>query len=234
MATFSAACKTIHVSPLPKQNNSDSVGVIQNLCMTSDQGQILGPELNLMEMTEVEYTHLQHIIQIHMEAQAADPDESDARSSAVFALGNLATQPGTTKDDAESMMVSPSSTTQAIDLSTSTDEQPAISDSSHQETLSVQEMKMVLAGDAVGVLGERTPTTCGEVPGPVLAKVHVTRVEAPVKSSTSFLTQPHPPARVCLEKRFNCTPGDIPRQQDVQTAGFSKYVSLKECCAICS
>ncbi|XP_071750736.1 transcription factor-like 5 protein [Centroberyx gerrardi] len=201
MSTFSTACKTVHVSPSSREYSCDSVGMIvsQSGCMTHDPGQILGTELNLMEMTEVEYTHLQHIIQTHMEAQAADPDGSDVRCHPTTA---------TTKDAAVSIVISPSPTTQAIDLSTSTEEQSLMS----------------------SLPGEKTPTTCGEVPVSVLARVrrevNVTQAEPPANSSTSLLTRPHPSARVCLEKRFNCVPGDIPRQQDAQSAVLSNFLTI--------
>lgn len=179
--------------PSSREYSCDSLGVIvgQSGCMALDQGQILSTELSLAEMTEIEYTHLQHVAQTHMEAQAADPDGSDAR----FHIS---------EDASGSIVVSLSPTTHAIDLSTSTEEQSLM----------------------CGLPGEKTPTTFGEVPASVLARaqseVGVTQAEPPAISSISSSSRPYSAARVCLEKRFNCMPGDIPRPQDAQSAVLSK------------
>lgn len=229
----SPACKTIHVSPALGQYNPDSVEVImsQNGCVPNDQSQILGTELNLMEMTEVEYTHLQHIIQSHMEAQAAGPEGSeDARfNTTVFTVENSAPQP--TNCEAEYPAKSPPNTPPDA-MSTSTDEQRYILGGLNQDgQVDIKEIKMALVSDGNVIPGERTPTTCGEVPISVLAKVRSAvdatqerGLEAYNNGSTQLLSRPNPPARVRLEKRFNCTPCDIPRQQDVQSAALSKYV----------
>uniref|UniRef100_A0A667ZI55 BHLH domain-containing protein n=1 Tax=Myripristis murdjan TaxID=586833 RepID=A0A667ZI55_9TELE len=195
MSAFSTACKGISVSPSSREYSCDSLGVMvgQSGCMALDQGQILSTELSLAEMTEIEYTHLQHVVQTHMEAQAADPDGSDAR----FHIS---------EDASGSIVVSLSPTTQAIDLSTSTEEQSLMS----------------------GLPGEKTPTTFGEVPASVLARaqseVGVTQAEPPANSSNSSSSRPYSTARVCLEKRFNCMPGDIPRPQDAQSAVLSNLI----------
>ncbi|XP_029912586.1 transcription factor-like 5 protein [Myripristis murdjan] len=197
MSAFSTACKGISVSPSSREYSCDSLGVMvgQSGCMALDQGQILSTELSLAEMTEIEYTHLQHVVQTHMEAQAADPDGSDAR----FHIS---------EDASGSIVVSLSPTTQAIDLSTSTEEQSLMS----------------------GLPGEKTPTTFGEVPASVLARaqseVGVTQAEPPANSSNSSSSRPYSTARVCLEKRFNCMPGDIPRPQDAQSAVLSNFLTV--------
>ncbi|KAM9506133.1 transcription factor-like 5 protein [Salvelinus alpinus] len=231
----SPACKTIHVSPALGQYNPDSVEVImsQNGCVPNDQSQILGTELNLMEMTEVEYTHLQHIIQSHMEAQAAGPEGSgDARfNTTVFTVENSAPQP--TNCEAEYPAKSPPNTPPDA-MSTSTDEQQYILGSLNQGgQVDIKEIKMVLVSDGNVIPGERTPTTCGEVPGSVLAKVRSAvdatqerGLEAYNNGSTQLLSRPNPPARVRLEKRFNCAPCDISRQQDVQSAALSNFLTM--------
>uniref|UniRef100_A0A8C3A3V9 BHLH domain-containing protein n=1 Tax=Cyclopterus lumpus TaxID=8103 RepID=A0A8C3A3V9_CYCLU len=148
----------------------------QGACLTIDHGQILGPELGLMEMSEVEYTHLQHLIQVHMEAHAAPPDVPDGRS-----------HPD-----------SPVMPTQAIDLSTSTDEHYLV------------------------MPGEKTPASHGEVPGFVLARVRGqdSPTELRADCSTSSQMRSRSSARVCLEKRFNSLSADTPRPQDIQSAFF--------------
>ncbi|XP_029994668.1 uncharacterized protein LOC115422452 [Sphaeramia orbicularis] len=117
MSAFSTSCKTVHMSPSPSstEHTCESVGLIlsQGGFLTHDQGQVLGTELGLMEMTEVEYTHLQHFIQADMDMQAAASDGPDGRSYSDTVI---------TKDAPGSAVVSLFSTAEAIDLSTSTDE----------------------------------------------------------------------------------------------------------------
>ncbi|XP_059189957.1 transcription factor-like 5 protein [Centropristis striata] len=112
MSSFPSAHKTLHVSPSSRDHTCDPVGLIlsQGRCLTHDHGQILGPEFGLMEMSEVEYTHLQHFIQAHMEANVTPPD---ARSHPAM---------GMVKDPTGSTVMSPLMVSQAIDLSVSTDE----------------------------------------------------------------------------------------------------------------
>lgn len=191
MSSFSSASKTIHVSPSSSSREhpcDSSVGVIlsQSGCLTYDQGQMMGTELGLMEMTEVEYTHLQHLIQSHVEAHTAPPDVSDVRSAAVMVK--------------DTTVISPLASTQAIDLSTSTEEHCLV------------------------MTGENTPASYGEVPGFVLARVRGENslTESPANSSTSSQKRSRSAARVCLEKRFNTMSADSPRQQDIQSAVLSK------------
>lgn len=194
MSSFPSAFKSIH-SPSFREHTCDSVGVIlsQGGCLTQDHGQMLGAELGL-EMSEVEYTHLHHLIQAHMEAQAAaaaPPDGPDARSYPATV---------TFKGATGSMAMSPFTTTQAIDLSTSTDEH------------------------CVGTSGEKTPASYGEVPGFVLARVRGedSPTDPRANSSTSSQKRCRSAARVCLEKRFSMLSADTPRQQDIQSAVLSK------------
>ncbi|XP_040920311.1 transcription factor-like 5 protein [Toxotes jaculatrix] len=198
MAAFSSACKTLHapLSPSSREHTCDSsVGlVLSQGGWSHDQGQTLGTELGLMEMTEVEYTHLQHLIQAHVEAQAGPPDGSDARA-----------QPATVMEDTTgSPVISPLTTTQAIDLSTSTDEHSLV------------------------MPGEKTPASYGEVPGFVLARIRgeVSPTEPPANSSTSSQKRPRSAARVCLEKRFNTVSADTPRQLDIQSAVLSNFLTI--------
>ncbi|XP_040008676.1 uncharacterized protein LOC120803811 isoform X2 [Xiphias gladius] len=199
MSAFSSAFKSIHVSPSPSSRDltCDSVGLIlsQGGCLTHDQGQMLGTELGLMEMTEVEYTHLQHLIQAHMEAQAGPPDGPDARPHPASVRATDATG---------STMISPVTTTQAIDLSTSTDEHCLV------------------------MPGEKTPASYGEVPGFVLARVRgeESPTKPPANSSTSSQKQSRSAARVCLEKRFNAVSADSARQKDIQSAVLSNFLTI--------
>ncbi|XP_035511945.1 transcription factor-like 5 protein [Morone saxatilis] len=193
MSSLSSACKTIHVSPSFKEHTCECVGVIfsQGACSAQEQGQMLGTELGMMEMSEVEYTHLQHLIQAQMEA--APPDGPDARS-----------HPATVMVKDGSTMISPFATTQAIDLSTSTDEHCLV------------------------MPGEKTPASYGEVPGFVLARVRGedSPTESRTNSSVSSQKRSRSAARVCLEKRFSTMPTDTPRQQDIQSAVLSNFLTM--------
>ncbi|XP_074499900.1 uncharacterized protein LOC141772617 [Sebastes fasciatus] len=195
MSSFPQACRTLHVSPSSREHACEPVGMIlsQGGCLTHDHGQMLGPELGLMEMSEVEYTHLQHLIQAHMEAHIAPPDVPDARSATL-----------TAKDGTGSVVISPFTTTQAIDLSTSTEEHCLV------------------------MPGEKTPASYGEVPGFVLARVRGadSPTEPRANSSTSSQNRSRSAARVCLEKRFNTLSADTPRQQDIQSAVLSNFWTM--------
>ncbi|XP_037334232.2 transcription factor-like 5 protein [Pungitius pungitius] len=95
MSSYPSACATLpHEPPSP---------------MTIDHGQVPGPEPGLMEMSEVEYTHLQHLFHPHLEPHAV------ALSDAPAARRHAATD----KDEAPAL---PIVTTRAIDLATLTDE----------------------------------------------------------------------------------------------------------------
>ncbi|XP_041656269.1 transcription factor-like 5 protein [Cheilinus undulatus] len=109
MSLFSS-CQTIHSSPSYKEHTCDCAGVSQGGCLTHDQGQMLGPEL--VQMSEVEYAHLQHLFQSQMETQAAPPDSPDASSPPAAVI---------VKDAPGSEVISPY-TSQVMDLSTSSED----------------------------------------------------------------------------------------------------------------
>ncbi|KAK9514908.1 hypothetical protein VZT92_025590 [Zoarces viviparus] len=112
MSSFPSACTALHVSPSSREHTCDLGGVTlsQGGCLMIDHGQMLGPELSLLEMSEVEYTHFQHLIQAQMEIHVAPPELPAARSHPATVM---------VKD---TTVTSPIMTTQAIDLSISMDE----------------------------------------------------------------------------------------------------------------
>ncbi|KAM3618191.1 uncharacterized protein V6R79_017031 [Siganus canaliculatus] len=191
MASLSSPGKTIPASLSTRDHPLDSVGLIfnQSGCLPHNQVQMFGSELGLMEISEAEYAHLQHLI--HTTA----PDVLHARSPPASVL---------VKDDTGSTMMSPSTTSQAIDLSTSTDEHCLV------------------------MSAEKTPVSHGEVPDFVLAKV--INEESPTEKhhnrSASSLKQTRSAARVCLEKRFSSMSADTPRQQDYQSSLFTNFVTI--------
>ncbi|XP_075955904.1 uncharacterized protein LOC142958356 [Anarhichas minor] len=194
MSSFPSACTTFHVSPSSREHTCDLGGVILNHggCVTIDHGQMLGPELGLVEMSEVEYTHLQHLIQAQMEVHVAPPELPAARSHPATVMVKDAT------------VTSPIVTTQAIDLSTSMDE--------HHQVMP----------------GEKTPASHGEVPGFVLARVRGedSPTELRANSSTYSQTRSRSAARVCLEKRFNALSANTTKQQDIQSAVLSNFLTM--------
>nr|XP_046253407.1 transcription factor-like 5 protein isoform X2 [Scatophagus argus] len=138
-----------------------------------------GTELGLMDMSEVEYTHFQHL------HQAEPPDGPFAKSHPATAMVKDAT--------ATPPQTSAFTSTQAIDLSASTDE------------------------NCLVMSGEKTPASYGEVPGYVLARVRGEDcpTEPRTNSSTSSQERSRSAARVCLEKRFKTMYAESPRQQDI-------------------
>ncbi|XP_068193441.1 uncharacterized protein [Antennarius striatus] len=111
------------------------------------------------------------------------------------------------KDAAGSPSDSLLTATQAVDLSTS----------SH--------------GHSLGMAGERTPPSHGEVPGYVLARVD--DVNDPSESQTvsraAPLTQTRSSVRVCLGKLFNSKCADAPTQEDVQASVPSSLLTMLQC-----
>ncbi|XP_031422260.1 transcription factor-like 5 protein isoform X2 [Clupea harengus] len=235
--TTSVACKALHASP-SGQYISDPVSVIvsQNGCVSNEQGQVLSSEFSLLEMTEVEYSHLQHIIQSHMEAQAGEQEASSEirTNSAVYSEDRASSHQHSEPDyTANSPPSSPSAC--QTDTQSSSDVRYTISGISQEGDMDIQDIKMVLISDPSDNVstGERTPTSCGEVPGSVLAKVRCAmeasrdRVETcDNKSGPVLESRPNPSARVRLEKRFNCSPCDVSRQQDSQSAALNTLLTM--------
>lgn len=106
--SFSSTYKNINVLPSSREQISDSAGMIvsQGGCFTHEHGQVLGSELGLMEMTEVDCSHLQHLV----EAQSEFPDVRCHLSTVMV------------KEQATSTVISPFRSAQAIDLSTSNED----------------------------------------------------------------------------------------------------------------
>ncbi|KAL3064548.1 hypothetical protein OYC64_000745 [Pagothenia borchgrevinki] len=188
---------SLYVSPSSREHTFDPVGVIlsQGGCLTHDHGPMMGPELGMMELSEVEYTNFQHLIQAHVEAHITPLDLPYAKShpSATVMV----------KDTTGSTAQSPLATTQAIDLSTSTDDHSLMP-------------------------GEKTPASYGEVPGFVLARVRGedSQSEPYSNSSSSSQKKSVSAARVCLEKRFNTMSADTPRHQDIKSAVLSNFLTM--------
>ncbi|KAI5612076.1 hypothetical protein C0J50_0744 [Silurus asotus] len=204
--TTSVACKLSYVTPPSGQYVSEPVNVIvgQKAC---DQGQATSSEMNLLEMTEVEYTHLQHLIQSHMEAQdGAEEVRLNPSSSAECESENdcMACQPGASSSSSSSSLL-----TQSV--------------SSNQRADDRQEVLLYSDPSSISSLGESTPTGSAEIHSSFLAMKMRCVMEGARERSVSrrvfpFSLRPNPPARVCLEKRFNCASCDSTKKSESQAA----------------
>lgn len=218
--TTSVACKTSYVTPPSGQYVSEPVNVIvsQKGC---DQGQVVGSEFNFMEMTEVEYTHLQHLIQSHMEAQdGAEEVRLNPPSS-------------TDRENKNSYRVCPSPYTAPAcqpDASSSSclpSDAQFVSVPGNRGSEDSQEGKALLYSDpsSISSLGESTPVGNGEVPSAVLVKMRcymeAARERNDHRRALPHGSRPNPPARVRLEKRFNCDSCDLTTKQESQAAALN-------------
>ncbi|XP_053280007.1 uncharacterized protein LOC128441912 [Pleuronectes platessa] len=166
------------------------------------QGQMLEAELDLMEFSDGQYSHLQRIIPADMEA-GTGPDGGlmsrawpDVRDHP--AAGTVTDVPGPT-------LTSPLATTQAIDLSVAPEDHSPV------------------------IPGQKTPASFAEVPAFVLAGMGGDR--SPTKVSFKSRASSQVPgqrfsARVCLEKRFNTMAVDLQRQRDVQSEAVCHFVKI--------
>ncbi|XP_053498742.1 transcription factor-like 5 protein [Ictalurus furcatus] len=223
--TTSVSCKTSYVTPPSGQYVSEPVNVIisQKEC---DQGQVVNSEFNLMEMTEVEYTHLQHLIQSHMEAQDG-PEELRVNP------------PSTTECGSENSCkacpfpyASPACPPDASSSSSFPTDVQFVSVPSNQGSEDSQEVKMLLYSDpsSISTLGGSTPTSNGEVPSSMLVKLRCVMDGARERNDNRRVlplgSRPNPPARVCLEKRFNCDSCDLTKKQESQAAVLNTFLSM--------
>ncbi|KAF4077870.1 hypothetical protein AMELA_G00193080 [Ameiurus melas] len=194
--TTSVSCKTSYVTPPSGQYVSEPENVIigQKDC---DQGQGVNSEFNLMEMTEVEYTHLQNLIQSHMEAQdGAEELRLNPPSTTERGNGNIC-----------QACPSPAYLPDVSSSSSFPTDVQFVSVPSNQAGEDSQAVKMLLYSDpsSISSFGGSTPTSNGEVP-------------------SSMLTRPT--ARVCLEKRFNCDSCDLTKKQESQAAVLNTFLSM--------
>uniref|UniRef100_A0A3B3RY75 Uncharacterized protein n=1 Tax=Paramormyrops kingsleyae TaxID=1676925 RepID=A0A3B3RY75_9TELE len=188
-------------------------------CCTASAEVTLGPAVNgqgladfsLVEMTEVEYTHLQHIFYSHMEAtEQSEPGDAGldmgcaVSCPAVHAV-QLDTPTSTEGDHAAAQTPCPAAL------------RSGRTPSPHGHSPDFPEMRMIPGGDPAN---ERTPNGCGEVPEPILARAQGRSVVARGGQGASSETRPSPAARVCLEKRF-----EMPHLQ----ASHEQGAALKYC-----
>ncbi|MEQ2180454.1 hypothetical protein GOODEAATRI_001412 [Goodea atripinnis] len=185
--------KSLHASSTSSGHTSDFVGLIwsQGTCGTQGQGLTVGSEFDLTEMSDVECSHFQQFIQMQMEPGLSDTPNASPPPAALVV-----------QDASCSTWISPRTSSQAIDLTTST------SNDYHSLVMP----------------GEKTPVFYGEVPSFVLARIG--GEESPIKAAMKEGASSKNRARVCLEKRFNSMCPETTRQQDSCSAVVSKLVSV--------
>lgn len=143
-----------------------------------------------LEMSDAEISHLKRLIQVDTETHAEychGPNASH-RPAAVML-----------RDASGSITISTLMSTQAVDLSASTDDQSLMP-------------------------GEQTPACYGEVPGLVLAKIicEDSPTVPPAKRRTYSHVGFRSAAKVCLDKRFRTMSPETRRQQDVPSSRLSR------------
>uniref|UniRef100_A0A8C8RBI1 Transcription factor like 5 n=1 Tax=Pelusios castaneus TaxID=367368 RepID=A0A8C8RBI1_9SAUR len=211
----------------PEGPRDSSVGE-QNLSFTTT-------DLNLVEMTEIEYTQLQHILCSHMEAQANDGEMEAKLNAAFFSASNPTDQP---------QHQSSVNTNQAGYSSCSGNQSvyPVIcqsgvaSDSNFMGSnqclghIDFQELRMMLLSESNLPSNEidKTPNSSSvEVTGPGLVRVkHGENVGGTNKETVladNSATAPEPRSksavRVRLEDRFNSIQTENHRCQEPQESG---------------
>ncbi|KAJ8403939.1 hypothetical protein AAFF_G00342890 [Aldrovandia affinis] len=220
---MSVTCEIESRSSPPELYSAIPVEVAE-YTMPSDQGMVLNSvsEFNLAEMTDMEYTHLQHIIYSQMEAQSEEKVPGDAASSPP-AIHTLYTSADpqidfkyTAKTPSPTVGQSNTPSPELQCLSTSSDEQNDF-----------QEIKVILMGDPDHT-PDRTSTTYGE---PVLARANAMENSEHTMGSTygrgaAVEMRPNPPARVRLESRFTCSPRQQESRHDQPTAQNSVLSKL--------
>lgn len=207
----SVACKTEYVTPPSGQDvpQPPSTVIIPNGC---GREQEVTADVNLMGVTEMESTHLQHLI--NMEVQVPDGEVRFNPSSYTVVKPTSRTCP--------SPSGSPARRPNALTLAYSDAQCLALN---IETTENRQEVSMALYNHSSGDSnpGQKTPVRCAEVPSPLLPKVKY--AVGGLKGSHRNIPpgpRTNPPARVCLETRFNCEPTDLTKQQEA--AVLNMYV----------
>ncbi|XP_048860269.1 LOW QUALITY PROTEIN: transcription factor-like 5 protein [Brienomyrus brachyistius] len=191
-------------------------------CCSASAEVTLGPAVNghgladfsLVEMTEVEYTHLQHIIYSHMEAaEQSEPGDAglDIDCAVSFRLSTQCSPVPPTSiegDHAAAQTLCPAAP------------RSGRTPSPHGHNPDFPEIITIPAGDPAN---ERTPNGSGVVPEPILARAQGRSVVARGAPGVPSETRPSPTARVCLEKRF-----EMPHMQASHEQGttLSSFLSM--------
>uniref|UniRef100_A0A8D0C2Q8 Uncharacterized protein n=1 Tax=Salvator merianae TaxID=96440 RepID=A0A8D0C2Q8_SALMN len=206
----------------------------QNLSFTTT-------DLSLVEMTEIEYTQLQHILYSHMETQANENETENRLNSSCFSANNP-NQPQclSSCNSSQGGFSSNSSGNQSLYPVIC---QPGLaSDSNFMGTnqclghIDLQELRMMLLNESSFPLNQAEKTPSGssiDSTGQNSVKVKITenlggtnKENIPVENSAPVLeSRAKSAVRVRLEDRFNSIQTEIPRCQETQEAG----VAINKC-----
>ncbi|XP_068928667.1 transcription factor-like 5 protein isoform X3 [Petaurus breviceps papuanus] len=198
-------------------------------------------DLNLVEMTEIEYTQLQHILYSHMEAQANEGELETRLNSAFFSASNpssqaqyqsssSASQPSYSSNSTGSQSVYP-----VICQSGLTSDGSFVGSNQCLGHIDFQELRMMLLSESnlpvtVANQVEKTPNSSSvEVTGHSVVRVkHGENVGGPNKENIAVEnlapvpeTRSKSAVRVRLEDRFNSIQTEIPRCQEPQESGVT-------------
>ncbi|XP_050763349.1 transcription factor-like 5 protein isoform X1 [Gymnogyps californianus] len=202
----------------------------QNLSFTTT-------DVSLVEMMEIEYTQLQHILYSHTEAQASE-GEVEARLNSFSSPGNSAEPPlhqtslNTSQEGCSSNSSGNQSVYPVICQSGLPSDSNLLSSNPHLGYADFQELRMMLLSESNLPLNQtdKTPNTSSvEVPGHSLVKVKhsenfVGMNKGNILVENSALA-PEPRSksavRVRLEDRFNSIQTENPRCQEPQESGVT-------------
>ncbi|XP_025948634.2 transcription factor-like 5 protein isoform X2 [Dromaius novaehollandiae] len=203
----------------------------QNLSFTTT-------DLSLVEMTEIEYTQLQHILYSHMEAQASEGEVEARLNSAFFSAGNSADPPlhqaslNTSQDGYSSNSAGNQSLYPVICQSGVPSDSSLLSSNPCMGHIDFQELRMMLLSESSLPLNQtdKTPNSSSvEVPGRSLVRVkHGDNVVGTNKENVlADSSAPAPESRaksavrVRLEDRFNSIQTENPRCQEPQESAVT-------------
>ncbi|KAM4622956.1 transcription factor-like 5 protein [Discoglossus pictus] len=194
-------------------------------------------DLNLVEMTEIEYTQLQHILYSHMEAQANE-GELETRLNSAFFTANPPTHPQYQSTNITNQTSFTSSSTggqtghPVICQSSLASESNILSANQSLGHIDFQELRMMLLSESnlpvnSGTTTEKAPVyTGGDSLGPSSMRVRQAdntsrtnkenEIVAPVPEARSKSA-----VRVRLEDRFNSIQTEMPRGQEPQESGVT-------------
>ncbi|XP_025897786.1 transcription factor-like 5 protein [Nothoprocta perdicaria] len=186
----------------------------QNLSFTTT-------DLSLVEMTEMEYTQLQHILCAHMEAPAGEAD-GEPRLNAAFAPAGGPAEPA---PDA-----GPAAATQPVfPVLCQPPESSLLSSNPCVGHVDFQELRMLLLSEPnpPAAHADKTPGGGGsaEAPGAVRPKGSSAGADGPVPAPEA---RARSAVRVRLEDRFNSIPAEPPRAPEPHepAAALSNLVTL--------
>ncbi|XP_072489441.1 transcription factor-like 5 protein isoform X5 [Notamacropus eugenii] len=198
-------------------------------------------DLNLVEMTEIEYTQLQHILYSHMEAQANEGELETRLNSAFFSASNPSSQAQYQSSSSASQPSYSSSSTGSQSVYPVICQSGLASDGSFVGSnqclghIDFQELRMMLLSESnlpvtVANQVEKTPNSSSvEVTGHSVVRVkHGENVGGPNKENIAVEnlapvpeTRSKSAVRVRLEDRFNSIQTEIPRCQEPQESGVT-------------